>query len=311
TSKLLAMEMERWLSLYFIGISTVLALWFLIFFGSKRNPKKKQLPPGPWTLPIIGSLHHLVGDLPHRRMMKMSRQHGPLMHLRLGEVPTVIVSSAEAAALVMKTNDLDFASRPRSPLQDIISCGGMGIIFGPYGDRWRQMRKICIVELLSSKQVRRMEGIKANEVGNLLHSMATAGATVNVSAKMATLSSNVVTRAVFGGKFTRQDEYLHELSNVNELMGSFCLVDLFPSSRLVRLLSNCERLMRRSYGRIQHIITEIIEGRKAARAAGGHACSTNDEDLLDVLLRLQQEDSLTFPLTTEIIGVVIFVSTFS
>ncbi|XP_045088380.1 desmethyl-deoxy-podophyllotoxin synthase-like [Aegilops tauschii subsp. strangulata] len=300
------MEMERWLSLYFIGISTVLALWFLIFFGSKRNPKKKQLPPGPWTLPIIGSLHHLVGDLPHRRMMKMSRQHGPLMHLRLGEVPTVIVSSAEAAALVMKTNDLDFASRPRSPLQDIISCGGMGIIFGPYGDRWRQMRKICIVELLSSKQVRRMEGIKANEVGNLLHSMATAGATVNVSAKMATLSSNVVTRAVFGGKFTRQDEYLHELSNVNELMGSFCLVDLFPSSRLVRLLSNCERLMRRSYGRIQHIITEIIEGRKAARAAGGHACSTNDEDLLDVLLRLQQEDSLTFPLTTEIIGVVIF-----
>ncbi|VAH39753.1 unnamed protein product [Triticum turgidum subsp. durum] len=212
------MEMEGWLTLY--------------FFGDKRNPKKKQLSPGPWSLPIIGSLHHLVGDLPHRRMMKMSGQHGPLMHLQPGEVPTVIVSSAEAAALVMKTNDLDFASRPRNPLQDIISCGGMGIIFSPYGDRWRQMRKICIVELLSSKQVRRMEGIKANEIGNLLHSMATVGATVNVSVKMARLSSDVVTRVVFGGNFTRRDEYLHEL------MGSFCLVDLFPSSRLVRLLSN-------------------------------------------------------------------------
>ena len=244
------MEMEGWLTLY--------------FFGDKRNPKKKQLSPGPWSLPIIGSLHHLVGDLPHRRMMKMSGQHGPLVHLQPGEVPTVIVSSAEAAALVMKTNDLDFASLPCSPLQDIISCGSMGIIFGPYGDRWRQMRKICIVELLSSKHVRRMEGIKANEVGNLLYSMATAGTTINVSAKTATLSSDVVTRAVFGGKFTRRDEYLHELSKVNELMGSFCLVELFLSSRLVRLLSNGEHLMRSSYDRIQHIITEIIEGRKAA-----------------------------------------------
>ena len=69
--------------------------------------------------------------------------------------------------------------------------------------------------------------------------------------------------------------------------------------------------MRRRYGRIQHIITYIIEGRKDARAAGGHARSTNDEDLLDVLLRLQEDYSLTFPLTSEIIGVVIFVSTFS
>ena len=65
-----------------------------------------------------------------------------------------------------------------------------------------------------------MEGIKANEVGNLLHSIAATGAIVNVSTNMATLSSDVVTRAVFGGKFTRRDDYLHELSSVNELMAS-------------------------------------------------------------------------------------------
>jgi hypothetical protein len=40
-------------------------------------------------------------------------------------------------------------------------------------------------------------------------------------------------------------------------------------------------------------------------------CSrADDEDLLDVLLRLQEEDAFAFPLTTESIGAVLFVSIF-
>uniref|UniRef100_A0A453A7E1 Cytochrome P450 71D7 n=2 Tax=Aegilops tauschii subsp. strangulata TaxID=200361 RepID=A0A453A7E1_AEGTS len=250
-------------------------------------------------------LHHVASVLPHRRM-DMSRRHGPLMHLQLGEVPTMVVSSAEAAALVMKTNDLSFAGRPRTVTTDIFGCAGKDIGFAPYGDHWRQMRKVCIVELLSSKQVKRMEGIRAEEVGNLMRSIAAAastGATINLSQKVAALSNDVVTRAVFGGKFAQQGEYLRELGEAFRLMSGFCPVDLFPSSRLVRWLSNGERDAKRSHGRIERIIIDVMEGRKAERAA---SVGTDGEDLLDVLLRLQQQDSLEFPLTTDIIGAVLF-----
>ncbi|KAF6994053.1 hypothetical protein CFC21_010843 [Triticum aestivum] len=298
--------MAGWLSLCLISLSTVLALLFLKL-SSRKNKSKKKLPPGPWTLPIIGSLHRVVSALPHRTMTELSRRHGPLMFLRLGEVPTVVVSNAEAAALVMKTNDRAFASRPCSATQDIFGCGGKGIAFAPYSDHWRQMRKICVTELLNSKQVRRMEGVRAEEAGNLVRSItASAGATVNVSEKVRALSNDVVCRAVFGGKFARQDEYLRELDEAFALVGGFCLVDLFPSSRLVRWLSNGERRMRTSYGRIQRIIAGIIDERKDTRAAGVAGGSTDDEDLLDVLLRLQLEDSLEFPLTKEIMGAVLF-----
>ena len=238
----------------------------------------------------------------------------PLMHLMLGEVPTVIVSSAEAAALVMKTNDLAFAGRPRSATLDIFGCGGRGIVFAPYGDPWRQMRKVCTMELLSSKQVRRMDGIRPDQVGSLLHYVADAasmGAVVNVSEKVMALSNDVVSRAVFGGKFPQQEEYLRELDEAFVLLGGFCLVDLFPSSRLVRWLCKGERHMRRSYGHIQRINADVIEGHKAARAATQDgASSTDDDDLLDVLLRLQEKDAFTFPMTTESIGAVLFVSNF-
>lgn len=61
---------------------------------------------------------------------------------------------------------------------------------------------------------------------------------------------------------------------------------------------------------MQSIIADILDERKAARAAGDGSSRTDDEDLLEVLLRLQAEDSLEFPLTTEIIGAVMFVSIF-
>uniref|UniRef100_A0ACD5YAQ6 Uncharacterized protein n=1 Tax=Avena sativa TaxID=4498 RepID=A0ACD5YAQ6_AVESA len=65
--------------------------------------------------------------------------------------------------------------------------------------------------------------------------------------------------------------------------------------------------MRRCHGRIQGIIADIIDERKAALAArDGNCSSTDEEDLLGVLLRLQLEDPLEFPLTTEIIGAVLF-----
>ncbi|KAM0915393.1 hypothetical protein ACQ4PT_010888 [Festuca glaucescens] len=83
------------------------------------------------------------------------------------------------------------------------------------------------------------------------------------------------------------------------LVSGSSLVDLFPSSRLVRWLSSDERRMRSCYGRIQRIITDIIDERKAARDGSHGVCGTNEEDLLGVLLRLQLEDSLQFPLTAE------------
>ncbi|XP_051198015.1 premnaspirodiene oxygenase [Lolium perenne] len=292
---------EGWLRLCLIGVSTLLVLCFVKLLSKP----KKRLPPGPWTLPFIGSLHHVIGGLPHRKMMEMSRRHGPLMHLMVGEIPTVVVSSAEAAALVMKTNDLAFASRPCSVTQGIVGLDGAGIVFGTYGDRWRQMRKICVVELMGPKQARRMDGIKTKEVEQLLQSLAVGGgATVNMSRKLSAISVDVVTRAVFGGTFKQQDEYLHELNNILKLLRGFTLADLFPSSRLMRWLSNGERDMRRTSGCMNRIIASVIDGRKAARAPNQGAAG--DEDLLDVLLRLQEEDSLAFPLTPEIIGVVIF-----
>lgn len=52
-----------------------------------------------------------------------------------------------------ETHDVIFASRRQDVAAKIMSYDYSDVIFSPYGDYWRQLRKICISELLSIKRV--------------------------------------------------------------------------------------------------------------------------------------------------------------
>ena len=90
---------------------TILGLFFCFFLIWLLNKRRisARLPPGPYALPISGNLHQLV--LPAHRFFKaLADKYGPILFLRLGSVPTVVVSSSDIAKLFLKTHDLIFAS---------------------------------------------------------------------------------------------------------------------------------------------------------------------------------------------------------
>ena len=101
-------------------ITVILGGFVLVFFLYElviRN-KNKKLPASPRGLPLLGHLH-LVGKNAHQHLHKLSKRHGPIMHLRYGFVSNIIVSSPRAAEQFVKTHDLVFASRP--PLEARVS----------------------------------------------------------------------------------------------------------------------------------------------------------------------------------------------
>ncbi|GJM87584.1 hypothetical protein PR202_ga03551 [Eleusine coracana subsp. coracana] len=51
---------------------SVLAVVLLQLVKLALRPAAPRLPPGPWELPIIGSMHHLVNVLPHRALRDLA-----------------------------------------------------------------------------------------------------------------------------------------------------------------------------------------------------------------------------------------------
>uniref|UniRef100_A0A0E0JTT7 Cytochrome P450 n=1 Tax=Oryza punctata TaxID=4537 RepID=A0A0E0JTT7_ORYPU len=155
-------------------------------FFSRENT---NLPPGPWPLPVIGSMHCLLGSLPHHALRRLAGRYGPVMLLRVGHVLMLVLSSPEAAREVMKTHDAVFASRPLTPTMDIITYGGKGVALSPYGQRWKELRKICAVELLSPRRVRSFSRVREAEAARLVRAVAASPTwpLVNVSEHVAAM----------------------------------------------------------------------------------------------------------------------------
>ncbi|CAN0910890.1 Cytochrome P450 71D9 [Linum grandiflorum] len=167
-----------------------------------QRATSKQALPGPWKLPIIGNLHQFVGDDPHRRLKHLANKYGPdLMQIHLGELSFVVISSPEAAKQVMKTHDVAFASRPGDLFAaNIIYDGCKNIGQAPYGEYWRQMRKIAVLELLSTKRVASFRGIREEEVKGFVDRLR-GNATregANLSEMVRGLTSSVTSRSAFG-----------------------------------------------------------------------------------------------------------------
>ncbi|GJN20685.1 hypothetical protein PR202_gb08088 [Eleusine coracana subsp. coracana] len=294
------------LPLYLLLFPLLIILPFL-YFRRSSSRGGSRLPPSPWALPVIGHVHHLAlagaGAVPHYRVMRdLARRHGPLMLLRLGEVPVVVASSAEAAREIMRTHDVAFASRPHTPTAKILLGEGRsyGILFAPYGEEWRQLRRICAAELFSSRRVRSFRALREEEARRLVRSVAASRQAVNLNRVVSAYVSDASVRAIIGSRFKDRETFQRLLDRRLKIVPGQSLPDLFPSSRLAMMLSSMPRTMRHEHDSMMAFIDTIIQQHQADKSVAG-----DDEDLLDVLLRIQREDTLDPPLTTDNIKAVI------
>ncbi|KAM0842700.1 hypothetical protein ACQ4PT_058187 [Festuca glaucescens] len=302
--------MEDTFQFYCVPVGLAVVSLLLLFARCRRSAAHGlRLPPGPWQLPIIGSLHHLVGKkLLHRALRDLALFHGPVMLLRLGEVPTVVVSSREAAREVMKSLDTTFATRPlTSPTLRVLTSDGRDIVFAPYGEYWRQLRKIAVTELLSVRRALSFRAVREEEVAAMLRAIAAAaadGCPVEMRARLSALTADITVRAVVGDRCKDRDVLLREVDHVVELATGLNPVDLWPSSWLVgRLFGGSVRRTQEVQDTMFGIIDGIIQEHLLERKGEGEA-----QDLLDVLLKIHKDDG---GLDMVAVKAVIFVSTLS
>ncbi|XP_058742876.1 cytochrome P450 71D10-like [Vicia villosa] len=287
---------------YMYSFLLLLVLLKIVKIMSCKN-SVVNLPPGPRTVPLIGNIHQIISSsLPHRYFKELAEKYGPLMHLKLGQVPYIIVSSPEMAKEIMKTQDLAFCDRPNLMLSTIFSYNGRDIAFCAYGEYWRQLRKICIIELLSAKRVQSFRSIREEECSTLVKSIyASEASIVNLTERILSTTCGITMRAAFGKKSRHQQEFKSTINKAISLMGGFCISDLYPSYKFLQRLSRSKTKMEKLHKELDIILQDILNDHKDC-----HAEANKNEDLVDVLLKVQQEnDESQHPLTDESIKSII------
>ncbi|CAN1169648.1 Desmethyl-deoxy-podophyllotoxin synthase [Linum perenne] len=212
----------------------------------------------------------------HRRLADLAGRYGPLMHLKLGETSNVIVSSPELAKEFMKTHDLNFATRPYLPSADVVFYNARDIAFGAYGEYWRQMRKICTLELLSGSRVKMLRPVREEEIVKFSYNsiFCIYVQTVNLSQTLISLGYAIISRAAFGYRMKKLEEeaLLPVLTKIVVVIGGSTVGDFFPSNRLLRIVTGTERQLKRLHREVdiilEKIIDEHIEKRREKRDLG-------------------------------------------
>lgn len=119
---------------------------------------------------------------------------------------------------------------------------------------------------------------------------------MNLSERITAFVADAAVRAIIGSRSEHRDEFLRLLVDGTKIIPGLSLPDLFPSSRLAMLVSSVPGKIERRRRGLLDIVDPIILEHQEKRAAGG---IDEDEDLLDVLLRLQKDMDSQYPLTTD------------
>ncbi|GJN13281.1 hypothetical protein PR202_ga31634 [Eleusine coracana subsp. coracana] len=263
-------------------------LHLLTPFKRRRSTTASHPLPSPRGLPLIGNLHQL-GALPHNNLAALAAKHAaPLMLLRLGSVPALVVSTADAARAAFRgTNDRAMSGRPAPIAAARLSYGLRNISFAPPEAFWRAARRACLSELLGAPRVRGFRGVREDEAAALVAAIADGagtGSPVNLSEKLMATSNRIVRRVAFGDDSEAGVEVRAVLEETQKLLGAFFVADYVPWLGWLDALRGVRMRLEKNFHDLDAFYERVIEEHINKR--GEISNKKEEEDLVDVLLHL-------------------------
>ncbi|TKY63681.1 cytochrome P450 family 71 protein [Spatholobus suberectus] len=281
---------------------------FLLFcFKYHRTFKNPPLPPGPRGLPIIGNLHQMNNSALNVQLWQLSKKYGSLFSLQLGLRPAIVVSSPKLAKEVMKDHDLEFCGRPKLLGQQKLSYNGLEMIFSPYSVFWREIKKICVVHVLSSRRVSRFSSIRQFEVKQMINKIsrhASSSKVTNLNEVLMSLTSTIICRIAFGKRYedegTERSRFHGLLNECQAMMGTFFFSDYIPFLGWIDKLTGLHARLERIFKELDKFYQEVIDGHMDPNRK-----TPENEDIIDVLLQLKKQRSFSVDLTNDHIKAVL------
>lgn len=175
-----------------------------------------------------------------------------------------------------------------------LSYNYVDIAFAPYSDYWREIRKICVLQLFCAKRVQSFRFIREEAVDLMIDSIAessSSGKPVDLSAKLMSLTANILLKTPFGVRFEGNEfgscGFQEVIQEAIDTVGSFFTADCFPYwGWIVDRVSGIHGRLERSFHQLDGFYEQVIN-----RHLHPERVKEEDEDIVDVLLNIHKEQT--------------------
>ncbi|KAM3393439.1 hypothetical protein ACQJBY_014243 [Aegilops geniculata] len=172
----------------------------------------------------------MADQLTHRGLAALAKQYGGLMHLRLGCLPILVVSTPEYAREVLQAQDNDdFWKRPTSIAIRYLTYGCSDMAFAHDRRYWREMRKLCVTKLFSRQRAETWVAVR-DGYGELVRDIGrSSGEAVNLGELIYKHTVSVILRAAFSVRDVQGlEELIPRINDYSKLLEVFHIGDIFP-----------------------------------------------------------------------------------
>ncbi|KAK4712134.1 hypothetical protein R3W88_006647 [Solanum pinnatisectum] len=270
-------------------LSICLLVLTLKFIRLRR--RKLNLPPSPLLkLPIIGHLYLLKPPVYHT-LAKLSTKYGPVFSLQLGSRLVVAISTPSAAEECFTKNDIGFANSPRLTISKYIGYNYTTVGDSPYGDHWRNLRRLCALEIFSNNRLNNFQPIRQHEINHLVHNVIQYhhenGSWKEILwSKLFQMSYNIIMRMVAGKRYYEEEDneeanhFQEIIDEITLLAGTSNPVDFMPA------IFRCFfRSMEKDLARLGQKIDAFLQG-----LIDEHHDDRSRNTMIDHLLSLQESE---------------------
>ena len=286
-----------------------LPVFLFLFFQNHKTLKNQAFPPGPRGLPIIGNLHQLDNSVLHLQLYQLSKKYGPIFSLQLGLRPAIVVSSPRLAREILKNHDREFCGRPKLLGQQKLSYNGLDISFSQYNSSWREIRKISVTHVLSTRRVSSFSSIRQFEVKQMIKkisSHASSSKVTNLNEVLMSLTSTIICRIAFGRRYedegVERSRFHGMLNECEAMFTNFFVSDYIPFLGWIDKLTGMHARLQRIFKELDKFYQEVIEEHMDPNRR-----TPEGEDIIDVLLQLKKHRSFSIDLTYDHIKAVFMV----
>ncbi|RVW57441.1 Cytochrome P450 81E8 [Vitis vinifera] len=149
-------------------------------------------------------------------------KYGPIFSLRFGSRLLVIISSPSTVEECFTKNDIIFANRPCFLFGKHIDYNYSTIASAPYGEHWRNLRRLSTLEIFSSNRLNMFLGIRRDEIKLLLSQLSRNSrdhfARVELRPMFIELTCNIIMRMVAGKRYYGEAVDFEEAKHFREVM---------------------------------------------------------------------------------------------